>query len=192
MTRPEVKLVLLGETQVCKTTIISSFAQPDLPFPEHQPTIGACLTSQTVAVDGVEILLKIWDTAGQERFRALTPMYYRGAHVALLVFAVDIPESLTKLTYWLEALRRDTQTMPAIIIVKNKIDLQKVGSEEGEKFAQDVDATYFECSAKTRTGITELFHLATALAVESKLRQKTDLPAVIEVKTVRKKRRCCK
>jgi GTPase SAR1 family protein len=36
-----------------------------------------------------DVKLKIWDTAGQERFRALTPMYCRDSHVAVLVFAVD-------------------------------------------------------------------------------------------------------
>ena len=28
--------------------------------------------------------LEIWDTAGQEKFAALAPLYYHGAHVALL------------------------------------------------------------------------------------------------------------
>lgn len=28
----------------------------------------------------------IWDTAGEERFRALAPLYYKGAKAALVVF----------------------------------------------------------------------------------------------------------
>ena len=27
----------------------------------------------------------MWDTAGQERFRAMVPMYYRGAAAALII-----------------------------------------------------------------------------------------------------------
>jgi Ras-related protein Rab-5C len=194
MASPEVKLVFLGETQVGKTSIISSFLQPDV-IPNPNPTVGARFATQLLLVDGVKVKLKIWDTAGQERFRALTPMYYRRAHVAILVFAVDAPDSLRKLTTWLADLERDTKEMPAVIITGNKIDLaRKVSGDEGEKFAQDVGATYFESSAKTRLGITELFHLATTLAIESKRRAKMDLPAVVEVKVIRnkKKGRCCK
>jgi Ras-related protein Rab-5C len=194
MANPEVKLVFLGETQVGKTSIISSFLEPGI-IPNPNPTVGACFATQLLLVDDVEVKLKIWDTAGQERFRALTPMYYRGAHVAILVFAVDAPDTLRKLATWLADLERDTEDMPALIIAGNKIDLQRrVSGEEGERFAQEVGATYFESSAKTRSGITELFHLATTLAVEAKRRAKMDIPAVVEVKVIRnkKKRRCCK
>jgi small GTP-binding protein len=194
MTNPEVKLVFLGETQVGKTSIISAFSQPDGPMAQPTATVGACLTTQIVAVDGVEVRLKIWDTAGQERFRALAPMYYRDAHVAVLVFAVDVPESLAKLRFWLGALRKDTQTSPAIMIVGNKIDLpRKVLSDEGEAFAQGFEAPYYECSATLKTGVTELFHLATALAVDAKRKHQTDIPIVVEVRTVqKKKKKCCK
>jgi len=30
----------------------------------------------------------IWDTAGQERYRALAPMYYKGAKAALVVYDI--------------------------------------------------------------------------------------------------------
>jgi small GTP-binding protein len=193
MTKPEVKLVFLGETQVGKTTIISAFSQPDGPTPAHTPTVGACLATETVSVDGVEVLLKIWDTAGQERFRALAPMYYRGAHVAVLVFAVDVPDSLTKLSFWLNALRKDTQTNPAIIIAGNKIDLpRKVSLEEGEAFAERMEATYVECSAKLRNGVPELFNLATTVAIGAQFKAREEQFAGVEVKAVRKKKGCCK
>lgn len=34
------------------------------------------------------IKFEIWDTAGQERFRSLSPMYYRNAQAAVVVFDV--------------------------------------------------------------------------------------------------------
>lgn len=34
------------------------------------------------------IKFEIWDTAGQERFRSLSPMYYRNAQAAVVVYDV--------------------------------------------------------------------------------------------------------
>ena len=35
-----------------------------------------------------KIQFGIWDTAGSERFKALAPMYYRGAEAAIVVYDV--------------------------------------------------------------------------------------------------------
>jgi small GTP-binding protein len=40
-----------------------------------------------------DLTVQIWDTAGQERYRALSPLYTRGAACTILVFALDSPES---------------------------------------------------------------------------------------------------
>jgi len=34
------------------------------------------------------VKFEIWDTAGQERYHSLAPMYYRGAHAAVVVFDI--------------------------------------------------------------------------------------------------------
>ena len=37
---------------------------------------------------------EVWDTAGQGKYRSLTPMYYKGAAAALIVYDVSSPNSL--------------------------------------------------------------------------------------------------
>jgi len=39
-------------------------------------------------VEDKVIKFEIWDTAGQERFRSLSPMYYRNAQAAVVVYDV--------------------------------------------------------------------------------------------------------
>jgi GTPase SAR1 family protein len=93
-------------------------------------------------------------------------MYYREAHVAVLVFAVDFPESLVRLATWIQDLHKEV-SQPAVIVAGNKIDLPRlVDLEQGEAFAQRIGASYCECSAKTRAGIDELFQMAASVSLE--------------------------
>lgn len=48
----------------------------------------AAFLTQTLEVDGDSMKFEIWDTAGQERYHSLAPMYYRGAHAALVVYDI--------------------------------------------------------------------------------------------------------
>jgi small GTP-binding protein len=156
----DAKVVFLGESTVGKTSIVSCFSDDGF-SPEQSPTIGACFSLHEVSVGDVKVKLKVWDTAGQERFRGLAPMYYRDAHVAILVYAVDVRETLEKLSFWIEKLRSETASPPALIIVGNKTDLDReVAYDEGQNIANGAGATYCECSAKSETGISELFALA--------------------------------
>jgi len=45
-------------------------------------------------VDGKSVQLALWDTAGQEDYERLRPLAYSKAHVILVGFAVDTPDSL--------------------------------------------------------------------------------------------------
>lgn len=167
---PELKVVFLGESSVGKTSIITCFS-PDGFTPNQTPTVGACFSVKNVDVDGEIVKLKVWDTAGQERFRALTPMYYRDAQVAILVFALDSYDSFDKLKGWVDDLERDTRIRPEIIIVGNKSDLKrKVEQSEAEGFAGSVGATYWECSAKTKDGVEDMFCQAAQLGLKSDAR----------------------
>lgn len=101
------KLVLLGESSVGKSSLVLRFVKNS--FSEHQEsTIGgkdltlfvcciflvAAFLTQTVQCEGDSLKFEIWDTAGQERYNSLAPMYYRGAHAALVVY------DISKKAYW--------------------------------------------------------------------------------------------
>lgn len=45
-------------------------------------------------VDGRSVQLALWDTAGQEDYERLRPLAYSKAHVLLIAFSVDTPDSL--------------------------------------------------------------------------------------------------
>lgn len=65
------------------------------------------------------------DTAGQEKFNALTPIYYRGAKAAILVYDVTLGETFKKVKKWIAELREFNKEANTIAIAGNKIDLKK-------------------------------------------------------------------
>lgn len=66
----EIKVCIIGDTDVGKTSLSTRFCHSEFPT-NSTPTIGASFLQKRVQVDNVDISLQIWDTAGQERFRSM-------------------------------------------------------------------------------------------------------------------------
>lgn len=95
----QVKLVLLGDSGVGKSSIVLRFVADN--FKEDtDATIGASYMSKMLQIQEKAIKFNIWDTAGQERYRSLAKMYYRDAMVVLLVFALSEETSFDSLRHW--------------------------------------------------------------------------------------------
>jgi len=91
-------------------------------------TIGASFLMKNMVIDEKKIKLQIWDTAGQERFKSLTPMYYRDAKAALLVYDITSAASFTKVKEWVNELRVGVPYDILLVVVGNKLD--KAEAEE--------------------------------------------------------------
>ncbi|KAI7214284.1 putative rab GTPase Vps21/Ypt51 [Hortaea werneckii] len=138
-----VKLVLLGEAAVGKSSLVLRFVNNDFQ-PNKEPTIGAAFLTQKCQLPSRTIKFEIWDTAGQERFASLAPMYYRNAQSALVVYDVTKKSSLTKARHWVAELQRQASPGIVIALVGNKKDLCEEedendgqGSAEGGEQQED-------------------------------------------------------
>lgn len=58
--------------------------------------------TKKLTVADTRVHFQLWDAAGQERFRALMPLYYRGAQAAILVYDVTDETSLQDIKFWIE------------------------------------------------------------------------------------------
>ncbi|ORX88293.1 ras-domain-containing protein [Anaeromyces robustus] len=155
----QVKLVLLGESAVGKSSIVLRFVNNEYQD-NKEPTIGAAFLTQRCKLDDRIIKFEIWDTAGQERFHSLAPMYYRNAQAAVIVYDITKPASLEKAKTWVKELQRQANPNIVIALVGNKIDLannRSVPYEEAEAYANENGLLFFEASAKTGTNIIEVF-----------------------------------
>mmetsp|Transcript_16880 Transcript_16880/g.32958 ORF Transcript_16880/g.32958 Transcript_16880/m.32958 type:complete len:213 (+) Transcript_16880:68-706(+) len=179
----ETKVVLIGHTGVGKTSMVYQYVHGHFRG-TTTATIGAAFMKKYVIINDYKVILQIWDTAGQERFRSMGPMYYRGAHAAILVFDVSAKETLEKLGGWVDELYNHANDDIVLCLAANKSDLRAVSPDtcvkqsEEAKTATDMNARVFETSAKTGSGIEDLFtHVAKELLKAELQRKKSQAAA---------------
>ena len=153
------KLVILGEVAVGKSSIAQRFVNGKFTN-LHNPTVGALFLTKKIQVNDKYIKYDIWDTAGQERYHSLTPMYYKNARAAVVVFDVTSSSSFERAQTWMTELVEKAPPGIVIALCGNKIDLEnrQVSKEEAEEYANKVGCLYMEVSAKTNENIDELFN----------------------------------
>lgn len=168
MDATDLKVVFVGNTNVGKTCVVK-MATTGTFGDDTVATLGASYVSKMVTVDKTDARLQIWDTAGQERYRGMTPMYFRGANVAIVMYSITDQESFDSIDSWVESLKENAEPNVVIFLIGNKCDLEderRVSLEDGQHKADEIRATFMEVSAKTGYQIDTLFLEATKAYLE--------------------------
>jgi len=168
-----VKLVVVGDGAVGKTSLLISFAKGKFPT-DYVPTVFENYTAQTKLDDGSPVLLHLWDTAGQEDYDRLRPLSYPGADLVLLCFSTVTKSSYASIKEkWYPEVNHYVPDVPYFLI-GTKVDLrdeeqadpatgeyEPVTNEEGEEMKKQINAVkYLEVSSKTRQNLDKVFKLA--------------------------------
>ena len=157
-----IKLVLLGDSGVGKTSIVTQYVSGSMPS-TVKPTIGAAFVTKEMVFDNQKIELLIWDTAGQEVYRGLAPMYYRSALIAIIVYDVTRQQTFDAISYWIKELQNNVDGDIVILVCGNKIDLEgqkAIDSAKAQASADANGALFAETSAQTGTGVERMFQMA--------------------------------
>ena len=155
------KIVLIGESGVGKTSIISQFVDQVFQNDNESTICGTFSTKEIKCGDGKMVKLEIWDTAGQERYRSLARMFYKDANAAILVYDITNKNSFDELQkYWLGQVKDSAPKNVILAIVANKSDLierEQVDEATAREFAKNNNAIFALTSAKNTSGIESLF-----------------------------------
>jgi len=159
MKRLRAKMVLLGDTNVGKSSIVLRLLTNKFNEFSTSPTVGASFSTHNVSLADRIVTFEVWDTAGQEYYRSLMPLYYRGAQVAIIVYDITSKASFMNARSWANELQSNAGSQVIIGLAGNKVDKaveRTVDMLEAEAFANENGFTFMEVSAKTGKNIVEL------------------------------------
>ena len=155
------KVVLIGEANVGKTSIIAQFIN-NIFDEDYLASVSCQFSRKTISFeDNKSITFDIWDTAGQEKYRSLAKIFYKDAKAVILVYDITNKKSFEEMmSYWYKEVLDTNKNNMVYAVAANKSDLyeqQKVSDEEGEQFAKSINAIFMSTSAKNDSGIQVLF-----------------------------------
>ena len=199
-----VKIILLGEMHVGKTSLIKVYLD-ESKFNPLEITSGQPSQSyKSLEINKTELNICLWDTMGQEKFRSLTKTFIKNSNIVILVYDITNRVSFLELNYWLNVSREELQNEVIFGVVGNKVDLFnncEVEKEEGEEYAKNIGALFTEASAKEnpigfRNFIKQLLE---KLLSDSKIVQKLQIIVNEKKKNIQlsedhpygKKKKCC-
>ena len=164
----EIRVITLGESRVGKTSIIKRICYNYFSDCESS-TIGCdCYSIQKdYSKKNLKLRLYFIDTTGQEKLINILPMnYIRDSQIVLLIFSdISTLVTLQKRQYYFYKENANIEKSK-FIVVGNKTDTfginKKDINELGEKFAEEIEAFYITCSAKSEDNIDNLLnHIVT-------------------------------
>ena len=147
---PEIKMILLGESGVGKTSIIKRYLEDQFDKNETS-TLSMSYVGKTVKIDNKDIRLNIWDTIGQEKYRSISKLFLNETKIVILVYSIDNGESFKELSYWYDLYKELLGEETILGIAGNKMDLylnQEVEEEKAKEYAESRGAIFSLVSAK--------------------------------------------
>ena len=154
------KVVLIGDTSVGKTNILSKYLTNDFD-PDSKATVGVEFGTKNFKIEDNIVKVQIWDTAGQERYRSITNAYYKGAKSSLLVYDITNPKTFERIDRRLSDLKVNGDENISVVLLGNKSDLEsdrKVSTQQGKEKAEFYKLAFLETSALNGNNIDNAFN----------------------------------
>ena len=152
------KLILTGDYQVGKTSLITRFIESK--FNEsYISTLQVEISKKTMEISTeTKVNFIIWDIAGQRK--TIKPNFYTGANAAFMVVDRTRKETLENINTWYDEIKTTVKAKIPVVLVGNKTDMVDsivVSEEELKEFAQKRGFHYILTSAKTGENVNDAF-----------------------------------
>ena len=156
----KLKCVLIGETAVGKTSIITQYTNNEF-NPDVKSSIGVDNLIKEIEIENTKIKFELWDTPGQEIYTSANKIFMKNTDIALIVYDITNKRTFEKVNHWINLVKEVNENRNLIIgIAANKSDLYEnteVNREEGEEYAKNINALYFESTATDHENVVNIF-----------------------------------
>jgi internalin A len=150
----EAKIVVVGEGNVGKTTLIEQILSGKFIVPER--TDGIDIRKWGIAVNDQDVRLNVWNFGGQEIMHATHQFFMTKRSLYLLALDCRLDKDENRLEYWLRKIESLSENSP-VIIIGTKVDQHQFDLNQKdllEKFPYIKG--FYGISAKTGEGIEDL------------------------------------
>lgn len=172
-----IKVILCGDGSVGKTEIKTRFVG-ETDRPSYLMTAAADFSSKEIVTERSLVQLQIWDLSGQPQYSEIRKAFFKGAHIAIVVFDLTQDKSFEHVPAWINELFSSLGSQIPVILVGNKTDLREVqveglGPSLGQKLANELSEQYYnqaysipyiEVSAVEGYNISKVFETAAVVA----------------------------
>src|SRR5438445_5513825 len=95
------KVVLLGQFNSGKSSITHRYIY-DTFDRSVATTIGASYFSKKIETNFGKITVQLWDVSGSKSYDMLMPMYFKNAHIILIIYDITSRQSFNQVNHYLE------------------------------------------------------------------------------------------
>lgn len=161
MSLPTYKVIVIGDTNTGKTSIIHQYTRNN--FPEAHFTTPLPI-EHSKNVNG-KCNLDIWDTAGAEEWQSMNSSVYHGSDAVIYLCSYDNAKSLSDIRdVWKSKIGDHINANVPTFLAVNKDDLEDdqkiIENDEIESMKNEIGARDFiSVSAKTNTRVEDLFKM---------------------------------
>lgn len=166
VSRMKIKVCLVGEAAVGKTSLIRRFVQSEFDD-RYITTLGAKVSKREIVFElpnkkQVQMDVTIWDIMGEKGFRdLLKEAFFHGAKGVLGVADLTRYSTLKELDDWVQGVFKVVGEVPVVYAI-NKVDLKDevmilYGDKEISEATRAFEAPYLYTSAKTGDNVEALF-----------------------------------
>ena len=199
-----VKVILVGESNVGKTSLINVFLTGKFEEKVMNTTSASCIHKKlTTDISSYSIMM--WDTAGQEKFRSINKIFIKESKIVIFVYDIIRRSTFEEIPWWVNYVKELLGDEAIFGLVGNKADLfdkeeeikeQKkefdlVDKKEASNYAEQIGALFIETSAKEDSKGFNQFITKIVKEYEKLKKPKKRSSFSLKKTKIKKKRKCC-